>query len=199
MKLSVLGNAKMLQTRKVSPKGSIVTRLALHFSMLEVAPSAKTVVTCSKARLATAVVHVVLYRKACVVPLHSPKSLLTLGFSEVTRWDHSKFSSFHYIKLVTYPMICMCIIYKYIRTYMIIWYYMYDSMSIRMISYRCELLDYPSLSKTCSRLGSLSLSRQVPWITTVVYHPLEAADGGDGGFEARGYQRIDMPYWSIYI
>lgn len=89
------------------PSMSIVTRLALHFSMLEVAPSAKTVVTCSKARLGTAVVHVVLYRKACVVPLHSPKSLLTLGFSEVTRWDHSKFSSFHYLKLVTYPMLLL--------------------------------------------------------------------------------------------
>jgi hypothetical protein len=175
------GHCEDANQKGLSNFGSIVTRTALHFSMLEVAPSAKTVVTCSKARRL-----VQQFYSSCTVPKsvsctekHSPKSLLTLGFSEVPRWDHSNFSSFHHIEMVTYPMILYDIICMIIR--LSAWYP------------NCKLLDYPSLSKTCSRLGSLSLSRQVPWITTVVYHPLEAADGGDG-LEIRGSQRIDMPY-----
>jgi len=76
---------------------------------------------------------------SCTVPKsvsctekHSPKSLLTLGFSEVPRWDHSNFSSFHHIKLVTYPMILYDIICMIIR--LSAWYP------------NCKLLDYPSLS-----------------------------------------------------
>ena len=78
------GHCEDANQKGLSNFGSIVTRTALHFSMLEVAPSAKTVVTCSKARrLVQQSTAVVLYRKACLVPKSiAPKAFL--------HWDSLK-------------------------------------------------------------------------------------------------------------
>ena len=181
MKLSVLGTAKM-QTRKVSPilGPSSPGRLCISACWKWLLLRRRWWLARRRDDWYSSSTAVVLYRKACLVPKSiAPKAFLHWDSLKCRAGTIPNFSSFHHIEMVTYPMILYDIICMIIR--LSAWYP------------NCKLLDYPSLSKTCSRLGSLSLSRQVPWITTVVYHPLEAADGGDG-LEIRGSQRIDMPY-----